>query len=81
MNRPDFSGKDVVNALTSFNFKKDRQKGSHVILKYTHPKSGEVRTVTVPMHDSLKTGTLKSIAEQAGAHDFQKFCDWINRNR
>lgn len=81
MTRPELSGEDVVKVLTSFNFRKDRQKGSHVILKYTHPDTGEVRTVTVPLHDSLKTGTLRSIAKQAGADDFQKFCDWINRNR
>jgi len=39
--------------------------------------SGEKRTVSVPLHDELATGTLKSIAEQAGADDFQAFLDAI----
>ena len=81
MNKSDFSGRDVVKVLTSFGFRKDRQKGSHVVLKYRHPKTKEVRTVTVPLHDSLKTGTLRSIAKQAGADDFHEFCRWTNRNR
>jgi len=33
--------------------------------------------VSVPLHDELATGTLKSIAEQAGADDFQAFLDAI----
>lgn len=67
MNRPDISGQDVVKVLTRFGFLKDRQRGSHVVLKYKHLVTEEVRTVTVPLHDSLKTGTLRSIAKQAGA--------------
>ena len=75
MSRPDFSGRDLVKVLTRFGFRNDRQKGSHVILKYRHPEAKEVRTVTIPFHDSLKTGTLRSIAKQAGADDFQEFCN------
>jgi hypothetical protein len=37
--------------------------------------------VPVPLHDGLSTGTLRDIAEQAGAKDFQRFCEWIDRNR
>ena len=76
-----FSGEDVVKALTRHNFRKDRQRGSHAILKYTYPETGEKRTVTVPMHDRIRTGTLRSIAEQAGANDFEEFCRWIDRYR
>jgi predicted RNA binding protein YcfA (HicA-like mRNA interferase family) len=74
----DFSGQDIVKALTSLNYRKDRQRGSHVILKYTNPDTGEVRTVTVPMHDRIKIGTLQSIAEQCGAANFHKWCHWID---
>ena len=81
MTLPDLSGKDVVKVLTKFNYTKDRQKGSHVVLKYRQPDNGEVRTVTVPLHDSLKTGTLNSIAKQAGANDLKEFVGWINKNR
>lgn len=77
----DFSGEDIVSVLTTFNYRKDRQRGSHVILKYTNKETGEKRTVTVPMHDSISIGTLHSIADQAGAKDFDAFCRWIDRNR
>ncbi|WP_292352730.1 type II toxin-antitoxin system HicA family toxin [Methanomethylovorans sp. PtaU1.Bin093] len=36
-----------------------RQKGSHVFLQRGHD------TVTVPLHDPLKKGTLNSILKQA----------------
>ena len=54
----NFSGREIVNVLTSFNYRKDRQRGSHAIPKYTNPDTGEVRTVTVPLHDRVKIGTL-----------------------
>lgn len=81
MNRPDISGQDVVKVLRHFGFRKARQQGSHVVLKYKHPNTNDVRTVTIPLHDSLKTGTLNSIAKQAGANDLHEFVDWINKNR
>jgi hypothetical protein len=36
--------------------------------------------VTVPLHDELRTGTLRDIAESAGANDFGAFCEWVDRN-
>lgn len=63
------------------NFWVDRIPGDHVVLKYEHPTTGEKRTVSVPLHDRVKTGTLRSIAEDAGANDFEAFCRWIDRNR
>ncbi|SEM05591.1 hypothetical protein SAMN04488691_11823 [Haloferax larsenii] len=30
------------------------------------------------MHKEIATGTLRKIAEQAGAKDFDRFCDWID---
>lgn len=76
-----FSGEDVLKALTSFNYRKDPQRGSHVVLKYTNEGTDEKRTVTVPMHDSISIGTLHDIADQAGAQDFEEFCKWIDRNK
>ena len=76
-----FSGEAVVSVLTSFNYRRDRQRGSHAVLKYTNPDTGEVRTVTVPMHDRIKIGTLQSIAEQCGAEDFDEWCYWIDEHR
>jgi len=78
----DFSGYDVVKVLVNKgNFTRERTTGSHAILKYSHPETGEKRAVTVPFHDRLRTGTLRGIAKDAGAKDFDKFCRWIDRNR
>jgi len=77
----DFSGREIVNVLRKFDYRKDRQRGSHVVLKYTNPDTGEVRTVTVPLHDRVKIGTLQSIAEQCGADDFGEWCYWIDEHR
>jgi predicted RNA binding protein YcfA (HicA-like mRNA interferase family) len=37
----DFSGQEIVSVLRSFGYRKDRQRGSHAILKYIHPDTGE----------------------------------------
>ena len=58
--------------LKSFGYERDRQRDSHVVLKYRNPDTGEVRTVTVPLHDRIKIGTLQSIAEQCGADGFNE---------
>lgn len=54
-----------------------------MILRWEPPEDHdtEPRSVTVPRHDRLDTGTLQSIAEQAGAVDFDEFCQWIDDNR
>jgi hypothetical protein len=36
--------------------------------------------VAVPLHDELRTGTLRNIAESAGANDFDAFYELIDRN-
>lgn len=80
----DFSGDDVVRVLVNNGpFYLDRMSGSHMILKWDPPEShdSDPRTVTVPRHDSLMIGTLQKIAEQAGAKDFDRFCDWVQENR
>jgi predicted RNA binding protein YcfA (HicA-like mRNA interferase family) len=49
-------------------------------LAYIHPVTEEKRVVVVPMHDEIDTGTLRSIADQAGALDFDSFCEWLDTN-
>jgi predicted RNA binding protein YcfA (HicA-like mRNA interferase family) len=78
VSRGTYSGKDVIKALQKWRFKRVDQTGSHVKLRYVHPE-GEKRTVIVPLHDELDTGTLKSIAEQAGANEFQAFLDELEK--
>lgn len=78
MTRGTYSGAEIVKALGKWGFRRVDQTGSHVKLEYVHPETGEKRYVTVPLHDELATGTLRSIADQAGAHDFQAFLDAID---
>jgi len=80
----DFSGEDIYRVLVNVgNFDHVRTSGSHVILERQSPDSHETptRRVTVPLHDSLSIGTLRKIADQAGAKDLDAFCEWIDRHR
>ncbi|XGI83764.1 type II toxin-antitoxin system HicA family toxin [Halorutilales archaeon Cl-col2-1] len=80
----NFSGDDVARVLVNKgNFVWDRTTGDHMILKWEPPENHDTnpRTVTVPRHESLRTGTLRNIADQAGADDFDEFCRWIDNNR
>ena len=82
MGRRTFSGMEVVKVLVNAGgFEWRRTTGDHAQLYYQHPTNqGDRRHVTVPLHDELQTGTLRDIASSAGAHDFDEFCDWIDRN-
>ncbi|GGL69223.1 type II toxin-antitoxin system HicA family toxin [Halocalculus aciditolerans] len=77
----DVSGRDIVAVLQAFGYRHDRTRGDHAVLKYTHPETGEKRTVTVPPHDRVRIGTLQGIAEQCGANDFREWCRWIDEHR
>lgn len=54
-----------------------------MIVKWIPPEDHdtEPRTVSVPRKDRIRVGTLRKIAEQAGADEFDEFCSWIDRNR
>ena len=52
------SGDRVVRALERAGYKVLRQRGSHVRLRHDGPPA---HTITVPLHDPLKTGTLHGI--------------------
>ena len=82
MGRRTFSGREVVRVLVNAGgFEWRRTTGDHAQLYYEHPENEDDRRyVTVPLHDELKTGTLRSIADNAGAEDFEAFCEWIDRN-
>lgn len=84
MSRGTFSGEEVVKVMVNSGiYEWDRTTGDHAILRWEPPEGHDTdaRTVPVPLHDELSTGTLRDIADQAGARDFQAFCDWIERNR
>ena len=82
MGRRTFSGIDIVKALVNAGgFEWRRTTGDHAQLYYEHPTNEhDQRRVTVPLHDELHTGTLRSIADSAGAREFDAFCEWIAQN-
>ncbi|HET7324776.1 MAG TPA: type II toxin-antitoxin system HicA family toxin [Halococcus sp.] len=78
-----FSSRDVLKVLdkAGWQYANPGSGGSHVVMvKRDH--AGERYTVTIPMgYDPIRPGTLRSIATQAGAQDFDEFCRWIDENR
>lgn len=77
MGRRTFSGHEVVKVLINAGgFEWQRTTGDHAQLYYEYPTNeADRRHVTVPLHDELRTGTLREIADRAGAQDFAEFCD------
>ena len=74
------SGRDVVSVLRQHGFEFVSRSGSHVTMRY-RADDGEVRTVTIPMHDEIATGTLQNVADQCGANDFHAWTEWIRAHR
>jgi predicted RNA binding protein YcfA (HicA-like mRNA interferase family) len=58
---PVISGKQCVAALRRIGYEQARQKGSHVRLACAGKSP-----VTVPLHEELDRGTLRSIIRTAG---------------
>lgn len=81
----DFSGEDVYTVLVNAGgFRHVRTTGDHLILRWDPPESHQdtdARVVTVPAHESVSIGTLHDIADDAGATDFDSFCEWIDDHR
>ena len=61
---PVASGRQVIKALSKAGFRVVRQKGSHVRLERT--QGDQTIKLTVPLHETLKKGTLKQILTDAG---------------
>jgi predicted RNA binding protein YcfA (HicA-like mRNA interferase family) len=84
MSRGPFSGKEVVKVMVNSGiFEWARTSGDHAILRWEPPENhdSDARTLRVPLYHEVDVGTLRSIADQAGARDFDEFCDWIDSNR
>ena len=71
------SGYRRHSPLRAYRYEPVGRTGSHVQLRYEHPDTGEVRSVTVPMYDEIPTDILQKIGDQCGADDFEAWCDWI----
>jgi predicted RNA binding protein YcfA (HicA-like mRNA interferase family) len=59
-----FSGEEIVRIMESEGFFRARQKGSHLIMQ-RRTESGTI-TVPVPLHRSVRVGTLQAIIRQSG---------------
>lgn len=60
---PRISGRGVVAALSKIGYKRDRQKGNHIVLRQVaYPN----RRVVVPDHREVAKGTLRKIIKQVG---------------
>ena len=60
---PVLSGREVVHALERVGYVRDRQRGSHIVLRAT---TSPYRRIVVPDHDEVARGTLRAIVRQAG---------------
>ncbi len=58
-----FSGKEICKLLDKNEFKKVRQRGSHIVMQ----KKTKTSTITVPIpnHSTIRIGTLQSIIRQS----------------
>jgi len=60
---PRISGREVVSALLKIDYERDRQKGSHIVMRqivYPH------RRIVIPDHREVAKGTLRKIIKQVG---------------
>lgn len=64
MKLPVISGREAVKALERAGFSVVRQRGSHVRLMKA--LEDEVIRLTIPLHSTLKKGTLSRIVKDAG---------------
>lgn len=60
---PVVSGRDIVRALEAIGYVRDRQRGSHIVMRHQDPP---FRRITVPDHKEVSKGTLRAIIRQAG---------------
>ncbi|CAN5602879.1 type II toxin-antitoxin system HicA family toxin [soil metagenome] len=60
---PRVSGREVVKALRKVGYERNRQRGSHIVLRQT---ASPHRRLTVPDHKEVAKGTLRAIIRQTG---------------
>jgi predicted RNA binding protein YcfA (HicA-like mRNA interferase family) len=63
----------VVKAFKNMGWEVARQRGSHIILT----KEGHIATLSVPRHDYVARGTLRSLIARAGIN-MEEFFDALD---
>jgi predicted RNA binding protein YcfA (HicA-like mRNA interferase family) len=58
---PNLSGKEVVKVFENLGWEFSRQSGSHIVLT----KDGEMASLSVPNHNEVAKGTLRSLLRAA----------------
>jgi predicted RNA binding protein YcfA (HicA-like mRNA interferase family) len=84
MSYAPFSGKEILKVMVNSGiYEWNRTRGDHAILRWEPPEghNADARTVPIPLHDEVSEGTLRNIADQAGAKDYDRFKQWIDSNR
>lgn len=72
-NLPTLSGREAVKAFCRAGYAQDRISGrNHAILK----KEGVAIMLSIPLHDELKTGLVRSLIRDAGM-TVEEFCDLL----
>jgi len=61
----DLSGRDLIHGLRHFGYEQTRQVGSHVRLTTTRHGTHHV---TIPMHETVRVGTLNQIVRDVASH-------------
>jgi predicted RNA binding protein YcfA (HicA-like mRNA interferase family) len=61
----DLSASELITALARYGYSVSRQRGSH--LRLTTQEGGE-HHLTIPNHDPLRVGTLRSILSDVADH-------------
>jgi predicted RNA binding protein YcfA (HicA-like mRNA interferase family) len=65
---PVVSWKDIIKLLRKLGYYFKRQgKGDHIIYSIDHPRDG-LGIVSIPRHDEIDPGTLRSILEIMSDH-------------
>ncbi|MBI4579486.1 MAG: type II toxin-antitoxin system HicA family toxin [Planctomycetes bacterium] len=59
---PVLSGAEVVTAFERAGWRRDRQRGSHVVML----KEGSIVSLSIPQHRELAPGTLRALIRASG---------------
>ena len=60
---PSIPARDVLRVFEQLGYERDRQRGSHIVLRHRHPPH---RRLVVPDHDPIAKGTLRALLREAG---------------
>ena len=69
---PQVSGADALKAFERAGWRRDRQRGSHVVML----KDGQMASLSVPQHRELAPGTLRSLIRASGM-SVDEFCSLL----